>query len=67
MYVYHAQYTDSENGFVNTNYFAYIMLSESSFARVVISSMVDPGVNVVLTDGYANSMLSQITVVKGGD
>lgn len=67
MYVYHAQYTDSENGFVNTNYFAYIMLSESSFAKVVISSMVDPGVNVVLTDGYANSMLSQITVVKGGD
>lgn len=66
-YVYHAQYTDAENGFVNTNYFAYIMLSESSFAKVVISSMVDPGVDVVLTDGYANSMLSQITVVKEDD
>lgn len=66
-YVYHAQYTDAENGFVNTNYFAYIMLSESSFAKAVISSMVDPGVDVVLTDGYANSMLSQITVVKGDE
>lgn len=65
-YFYHTQYTDNEYGFVNTDYFAYISLSDTSFAKVVVSSMVDQGVSVILTDSYVKSMLSQITV-EGGD
>ena len=66
-YLYHTQYTEPEYGFVNTDYVAYITLSDMSFAKVVISSMVDRGVNVVLTDAYVKSMLSQISVTKAGD
>ena len=66
-YLYHTQYTEPEYGFVNTDYVAYITLSDMSFAKVIISSMVDRGVNVVLTDAYVKSMLSQISVTKAGD
>lgn len=65
-YVYHTQYTDAAAGFVHTDYFVYITLNERSYVKVHVSSMVDQGVGVVLTDSYVKSMLSQI-VVEGGD
>lgn len=69
-YCYLAQYTMAEYGFVNADYVAYIELTPTQYARVVISSMVDLGINVVLNDDYAASILDRIWIMdlsEGGN
>ena len=67
-YMYLAQYTSYEDSFVSADYVAYIELTPTQYARVVISSIVDVGVNVVLNDDYAASILDRISVIdlRGG-
>lgn len=65
-YQYKAQYTDIEKGFVNTNYGIYISLTETSYVKLLITSITDRGANIILTDNYVTSILEQLSII-GGD
>lgn len=68
-YMYLSQYTNQSENYVNTDYVVYIELTPTQYARVVISSMVDTGLNVILTDDYAASILDRIWIMDlaGGE
>lgn len=62
-YMYLSQYTDTADGFVNIDYCVYIELTKTQYVRVVISSLVDVGINTVLTDDYAYSILKHLWIM----
>lgn len=65
-YSYHTQYTNPEYGYVCQEYITHFVL-DNGFAKVVIRSLTDQGVSTVLTDTYANAMLSQVSIERSGD
>lgn len=67
VYWYMAQYTEGSMEFVNIDVVAYMELTDTSVAKVVISSRVDKGESLVLNESYAKAMWSHIIVEQAGD
>jgi hypothetical protein len=61
-YMYLSQFTDDQYDYVASYYCVYIELTPTQYVRMVVSSLVDPGINPVLSDEYVKRILDHIWI-----
>lgn len=66
-YMYSFYYTDVDNNFNSTSYEMCVALDDNTYVKVFMTSVTDRGVNTMLTDEYANSIISQLSISGGND